>query len=157
MLSITFFLLSAVSAIPAHLPHTHFSIQKRTLTPDNTCGAANGYICNPNDPYGGSCCSASGWCGESSVPHLRSSKTLLNFHRKLRGILRYRMSVGLWKLCLLCSCFCISATLCHSASFCNSAAPVKRASSARDLTSTQQRGMHVGSRWRRQLYALADL
>ncbi|KAF6217552.1 hypothetical protein HO133_006890 [Letharia lupina] len=67
MLSITLFLLSAVSAIPAHLPHTHFSTQKRTLTPDNTCGAANGYICNPNDPYGGSCCSASGWCGNSEA------------------------------------------------------------------------------------------
>lgn len=44
-------------------------VEKRIVTPDNTCGnIANGnnkgYTCNPNDAYGGPCCSSSGYCGE---------------------------------------------------------------------------------------------
>ena len=47
-------------------------LDKRTLTPDNTCGdvsAGNnkGYTCNPNLPEGGNCCSANGYCGQSLV------------------------------------------------------------------------------------------
>ena len=78
LFSYSIFFLVAVSATPHsfhrhnHLSHPHITNQKRSLTPDNTCGGANGYICNPSDSYGGSCCSAAGWCGElSSSIHWR--------------------------------------------------------------------------------------
>ena len=59
-------LISAVSAIP-YLPHDDAGKHKRTLTPDNTCGGSNGYTCNPNDSYGGACCSAAGYCGNTDA------------------------------------------------------------------------------------------
>lgn len=65
ILSLVLFLLSSVSAMPAHSFHPHFNAHKRNLTPDNTCGGSNAYVCNPSDPYGGRCCSAAGWCGKS--------------------------------------------------------------------------------------------
>lgn len=65
LFSLALFLLSSASAIPAHSFHPHFNTQKRNLTPDNTCGGNNAYVCNPSDPYGGRCCSAAGWCGKS--------------------------------------------------------------------------------------------
>ena len=44
-------------------------LDKRTLTPDNTCGAVaagnnKGYTCDPTLPQGGNCCSANGYCGQ---------------------------------------------------------------------------------------------
>ncbi|KAK5019376.1 concanavalin A-like lectin/glucanase domain-containing protein [Cryomyces antarcticus] len=42
-------------------------LTKRVLSPDNTCGGANGYTCNPNSVGGGSCCSASGQCGYTAA------------------------------------------------------------------------------------------
>ena len=66
-MSIDFLLLiSAVSAIP-YPNHDDASKHKRTLTPDNTCGGSNGYTCNPNDSYGGACCSAAGYCGNTDA------------------------------------------------------------------------------------------
>lgn len=50
---------SKLSAVSSAIP----SASGRPLTPDNTCGGPNGYTCNPNDPLGGTCCSASGFCG----------------------------------------------------------------------------------------------
>ena len=73
LFSLALFLLSSVSAIPAHSFHPHFNTQKRNLTPDNSCGGNNAYICNPSDPYGGRCCSAAGWCGKSLVSLFRAS------------------------------------------------------------------------------------
>ena len=60
------FLLLAVSALP-YLHHDDVGKHKRTLTPDNTCGGSNGYTCNPNDSYGGPCCSAAGYCGKTDA------------------------------------------------------------------------------------------
>jgi hypothetical protein len=40
------------------------ALEKRVLTPDNSCGGTtNGYTCNPTAPGGGGCCSSSGFCG----------------------------------------------------------------------------------------------
>lgn len=40
------------------------ALDKRVLTPDNSCGGTtNGYTCNPTAPQGGPCCSSSGFCG----------------------------------------------------------------------------------------------
>ena len=55
-------------AAPAFALPGQSSVEKRVVTPDNTCGnVANGnnhgYTCNPNDVYGGPCCSSSGYCG----------------------------------------------------------------------------------------------
>ena len=56
------------------LPKEDFSflnvLERRTLTPDNTCGnvaAGNGrnYTCDPTISNGGGCCSSSGYCGLS--------------------------------------------------------------------------------------------
>ncbi|MCJ1296956.1 hypothetical protein MMC34_008525 [Xylographa carneopallida] len=60
-----------VAARPSHsLKHQH-KHQKRVLTPDNTCGATaagnnKGYVCDPNDSWGGPCCSQHGYCGNTS-------------------------------------------------------------------------------------------
>lgn len=80
--SLSLLLLSAATAIP-HFSHNHSSQPKRGLTPDNTCGGTNGYSCNPSDPYGGSCCSAAGWCGNYFFSASIVMKALLNMHRKL--------------------------------------------------------------------------
>ena len=51
-----------------HHPHAnHKAVNKRTSTPDNTCGGSNGYTCDPHFPQGGSCCSAHGFCGKCST------------------------------------------------------------------------------------------
>lgn len=69
--ALNFLLLAAPAfALPGQSP-----VEKRVLTPDNTCGnVANGnnhgYTCNPNDAYGGPCCSASGYCGGFSGHHM---------------------------------------------------------------------------------------
>ena len=44
-------------------------VEKRGLTPDNTCvltgvGANKGLTCDPSFAQGGSCCSKNGWCGK---------------------------------------------------------------------------------------------
>lgn len=59
-------LISAVSAVPSP-HHDDAGKHKRTVTPDNTCGGSNGYICNPNDSYGGACCSPAGYCGNTDA------------------------------------------------------------------------------------------
>ncbi|KAI9826997.1 MAG: hypothetical protein M1826_006476 [Phylliscum demangeonii] len=59
-------LLSCFAWAPA-LPAAAYPKIKRTITPDNTCGGANGYTCDPNAPQGGSCCSASGYCGYTAA------------------------------------------------------------------------------------------
>ena len=78
-------LLSAASALanPGQSP-----VEKRTVTPDNTCGnIANGnnkgYTCNPSDPYGGPCCSSSGYCGALNVSQFIASR--LNFGQEQRA------------------------------------------------------------------------
>ena len=74
---IFFFLLCGVLA-SAHQHHHHAShqvVNKRTSTPDNTCGGSNGYTCDPGSPQGGSCCSAHGFCGK--VFRLDSPSTTL--------------------------------------------------------------------------------
>ncbi|KAI9791309.1 MAG: hypothetical protein M1816_004090 [Peltula sp. TS41687] len=48
-------------------PYESNGLVKRVITPDNTCGGTKGYTCNPNDPFGGSCCSASGYCGYTAA------------------------------------------------------------------------------------------
>ena len=60
-------LLLLLEATAFALPGQSF-VSKRTLTPDNTCGntangANKGYTCDPNNAYGGPCCSSSGYCG----------------------------------------------------------------------------------------------
>ena len=52
-----------------------YSLLKRALTPDNTCGNVNNgldhnYTCDPNLSGGGACCSQYGYCGESSISDL---------------------------------------------------------------------------------------
>ncbi|KAL6720509.1 hypothetical protein ACLMJK_002433 [Lecanora helva] len=67
--SILSLLLLGTSAIahPGQSP-----VQKRTLTPDNTCGntgagANHGYTCDPSVSNGGPCCSSNGYCGTTSA------------------------------------------------------------------------------------------
>ena len=159
--SLALFLLSSASALPTlsshdQSNHNHYDKHKRTLTPDNTCGGTNAYTCNPNDAYGGRCCSASGWCGKYLFSmSIVTASFAEKIHRKLRYVLRDRMSVSIWKLRLLwiyfSFCCCISAICCHSGT------TELRTSSIRQFSSTEQRRMHVGGRRRRQLYPLADL
>ena len=66
-----------------HHPHVnHKVVNKRTSTPDNTCGGSNGYTCDPHLPQGGSCCSAHGFCGKCS--NLLPSVQLLTFSQETR-------------------------------------------------------------------------
>ena len=67
----------AFTGISYALPAEDFglldAIDKRALTPDNTCGivaAGNGknYTCDPKLAQGGGCCSASGYCGSCPNP-----------------------------------------------------------------------------------------
>ncbi|KAL8945367.1 MAG: hypothetical protein Q9211_000137 [Gyalolechia sp. 1 TL-2023] len=46
------------------------TLNRRALTPDNTCGTLfngnnNNYECDPQAPYGGPCCSQYGYCGST--------------------------------------------------------------------------------------------
>ena len=60
-----FFLLLSAVAARSFVHHDDVSKNKRTLTPDNTCGGSNGYTCDPSNSYGGPCCSAAGYCGKT--------------------------------------------------------------------------------------------
>ena len=59
-------------ALPTAETSFYEFLEKRTLSPDNTCGDVsagnnNGYTCDPTLPAGGNCCSAGGYCGQSLV------------------------------------------------------------------------------------------
>ena len=62
------FLVLTLLGAPALSHPGQSPVDKRTVTPDNTCGnvaAGNnhGYTCDPNNAYGGPCCSQAGYCG----------------------------------------------------------------------------------------------
>ena len=66
-ISSAFFLLLSAVAARSFARHDDFGKHKRTVTPDNTCGGSNGYTCDPNNSYGGPCCSAAGYCGKTDA------------------------------------------------------------------------------------------
>ena len=62
----------AVLARPAEDASPYHQLNSRALTPDNTCGNIvngnnQGYTCDPNNHYGGPCCSPSGYCGSGAA------------------------------------------------------------------------------------------
>lgn len=63
VVSLTF--VSACLAIPLSEGGLHASFQKRTVTPDATCGGSKGYTCLGSTF--GNCCSANGWCGATTA------------------------------------------------------------------------------------------
>jgi len=57
-------LASACLAIPVSESGAHARFQKRTVTPDATCGGSKAYTCLGSTF--GNCCSANGWCGTTA-------------------------------------------------------------------------------------------
>jgi len=58
-------LASACLAIPLSESGVHASFQKRTVTPDASCGGSKGYTCIGS--IFGKCCSVNGWCGATTA------------------------------------------------------------------------------------------
>ncbi|KAI9829639.1 MAG: hypothetical protein M1826_005529 [Phylliscum demangeonii] len=63
---VLFCLFLSAPAVAAAAVTSDNPLIKRTITPDNTCGGAKKYMCDPNASPGGACCSVSNYCGSTA-------------------------------------------------------------------------------------------